>query len=95
MGLTFEWTVKFGDALTAGSMLVGALIVAGTVLYKRGGQEVGAKLTLEALTKQLEEMKTEFKAFSAALREVAVQRSQIDLLMKWYDELRRGVGKIE
>jgi hypothetical protein len=94
MGLTFEWTVNAGEALTAGSMLGSALIIAGTFLYKRGGHEIGVKYTLEALESQLAEMKTEFKAFSAALREVAVQRSQIDLLMKWYDELRRGVGKI-
>jgi len=49
-------------------------------------------LTLKALTKELTEMKTEFKAFSQTLEKVAVQEMQIGLLMKWYDELRHGDG---
>lgn len=88
MGFSFEWTVKFGDVLT----LIGALAVAASFLYKRGGQEAGVALTLEALAKEFTEMKTEFKGFAETLQTVAVQEVKIGLLMKWYDELRHGQG---
>lgn len=91
MGIAFEWTVKFGDVLT----LFGAFCVAAAFLYRRGGQDVGVKLTLEALTKELTEMKTEFRTFGETLKKVAIQEMQINLLMKWYDELRRGIGFIK
>lgn len=91
MGIAFEWTVKFGDVLT----MFGAFAVAAAFLYRRGGQEVAVKLTLEALTRELTEMKKEFHAFSETLQKVAVQEMQIGLLMKWYDELRRGEGFIK
>jgi hypothetical protein len=37
-------------------------------------------------------MKTEFKTFSETLQKIAVQETKIELLMKWYDELRRARG---
>lgn len=91
MGLTFEWTVKLGDILTMG----GALMVAAAFLYNRGGKEAGDQMTLRALSKEFKEMKTEFKAFSETLAKIAVQETKIELLMQWYDELRRGVGFIQ
>lgn len=90
-GLNFEWTFRIGDILTFAS----GLVVAASLLYRRGGNDAGIKITLRALTEQLAEMKTEFKTFGEAMKEVAVQKMQIGLLMKWYDELRRGIGKIE
>jgi len=90
MGLNFEWTIKAGDILT----MLGAFVVAAGILYRRGGQEAGVRLTLEALTRELTEMKTEFKSFGEILKKVAIQEMQIGLLMKWYDELRRGKGRI-
>jgi hypothetical protein len=91
MGLTFEWTVKLGDLLTMG----GALMVAAAFLYNRGGKEAGDQMTLRSLSKEFKEMKTEFKAFSETLAKIAVQETKIELLMQWYDELRRGVGFIQ
>src|ERR1700743_3605299 len=91
MGLTFEWTVKLGDLLTIAS----AVIVVMAFLHKRGGPEASVHMTLEALNTQVTEMKTEFKAFSETLKKVAVQEVQIGLLMKWYDELRRGEGFVQ
>lgn len=90
MGITFEWTVKIGDFLTLGA----ALIVAASFLYKRGGQETGTQFTLDAMSNQLDKMETEFKEFSDTLKKVAIQEMQIGLLMKWYDELRRGEGYV-
>jgi hypothetical protein len=87
-GITFEWTFKFGDVFT----LIGALVVAASFLYKRGGHDTGTKLTLEAMASELKEMKSEFKEFTAAMTRMAVQETKINLLMKWYDELRRGKG---
>lgn len=91
MGLAFEWTVKLGDILTMG----GAVMVAAAFLYNRGGKEAGDSMTLRALSKEFTEMKTEFKAFSDTLQKIAVQETKIELLMKWYDELRHGQGFIQ
>ena len=91
MGIGFEWTVKLGDVLT----ILGALGVIAAFLHKRGGQETGAQLTLEAMSRELTEMKTEFKEFSETLKQVAVQEVKIGLLMKWYDELRHGEGFVK
>jgi predicted CopG family antitoxin len=52
-------------------------------------------MTLNALSKEFKEMKTEFKAFSETLQKIAVQETKIELLMQWYDELRRGIGYIQ
>jgi hypothetical protein len=40
-------------------------------------------------------MKTEFKTFSETLQKIAVQETKIELLMKWYDELRHGDGFVQ
>ncbi|MBR1033909.1 hypothetical protein [Bradyrhizobium liaoningense] len=91
MGLSFEWTVKLGDILT----MCGAVMVAAAFLYNRGGKEAGDQMSLNALSKEFTEMKSEFKAFSETLQKIAIQEMKIDLLMKWYDELRRGEGYIQ
>jgi hypothetical protein len=91
MGLTFEWTVKLGDILTMG----GAVMVAAAFLYNRGGKEAGDSMTLQALAREFGEIKTEFKTFSETLQKIAVQETKIELLMKWYDELRHGSGFIQ
>lgn len=87
----FEWTVKLGDVF----WLVGAFAMAGAFLYNRGGKEAGDSMTLNALSKEFSEMKAEFKTFSETLQKIAVQETKIDLLMKWYDELRRGEGWLQ
>ena len=91
MGLAFEWTFRAGDIFA----LVGGLSVAAAFLYNRGGKEAGDQMTLQALSKEFTEMKTEFKAFSETLSKIAVQETKIELLMKWYDELRHGEGFIQ
>ena len=91
MGPTFEWTFRAGDILTC----FGGIAIAAAFLYRRGGQEVSVQITLEALTRELTEMKTEFKSFGETLKKVAIQEMQIGLLMKWYDELRRGEGYVK
>lgn len=91
MGLTFEWTVKLGDLLTMG----GAVMVAAAFLYNRGGKEAGDQMSLQALSKEFGEMKTELKTFSDTLQKIAVQETKIELLMKWYDELRHGDGFVQ
>lgn len=89
-GLAFEWTFRAGDILT----FIGGVSVAAAFLYRRGGDETAIKMTLKSVTDELAEMKIEFKSFGETLKEVAVQKMQIALLMKWYDELRRGIGRI-
>lgn len=86
----FEWTFRAGDVLT----FAGGVFVAAAFLYRRGGEDTRLKITMDAFTKELNEMKTEFKSFGDTLKKVAIQEMQIGLLMKWYDELRRGKGII-
>jgi hypothetical protein len=91
MGLAFEWTFRIGDVFA----MVGGLSLAAAFLYNRGGKEAGDQMTLNALSKEFVEMKAEFKTFSDTLQKIAIQEMKIDLLMKWYDELRRGEGYIQ
>jgi hypothetical protein len=91
MGFGFEWTVRAGDILT----FIGGIFVAGSLLYKRGGQDATLKVTMKAFTDELAEMKSEFKSFGETLKKVAIQEMQIGLLMKWYDELRNGKGIVK
>ena len=50
------------------------------------------QVTLESLANELRELKDQFKTFGETLTTVATQEVKINLLMKWYDELRRGDG---
>ena len=89
--IDFDWSMKFGDVLT----LAGAVFVGGSFLYRRGGVDVKTSMILKALTDDMGELKADMKIFASSIAELAAQKIQINLLMKWYDELRRGVGKIE
>lgn len=86
--MLFEWTFRAGDVLT----FLGGVSIAAAFLYRRGGEDARTSIILKELTRDFGEMKTEFKAFSQTLAKVAVQEVQIGLLMKWYDELRNGIG---
>lgn len=88
--MNFEWTFRAGDVLG----LIGGLSVAAAFLYRRGGDDISVKMTLNAMAEQLAEMKTELSEFGRAMSKLAVQETKIDLLMKWYDELRNGKGII-
>lgn len=88
--MLFEWTFRAGDILT----FIGGVAIAAAFLYRRGGEDTRTSLILKELTKDFNEMKIEFKAFSQTLAKVAVQEVQIGLLMKWYDELRNGIGVV-
>lgn len=70
----------------------GALVVAAGVLYRRVEADAGMQILVKELAKDFSEMKDEMKSFGKAISELAVQRAEINLLMKWYDELRRGGG---
>ena len=90
MGFGFELTIRAGDVLT----FIGGIFVAAAFLYRRGGDDATIKVTLKTMMEEFSEMKSEFKGFSETLNKVAIQEMQIGLLMKWYDELRRGKGII-
>jgi hypothetical protein len=73
----------------------GALVVAAGIVYRRGGSDANMQIVVKELAKDFSEMKDEMKAFSKAVSDLAVQRAEINLLMKWYDELRRGIGIVK
>lgn len=87
----FEWTFRAGDVLT----FVGGLGVAAAFLYRRGGSDVELKLAVAACLKEISAIKAELSEFGKAMTKLAVQETKIDLLMKWYDELRRGEGFVK
>jgi hypothetical protein len=89
--MIFEWTFRAGDILT----FVGGLAVAAAFLYRRGGSDVELKLAVAACLKHISEIKLELSEFGKAMTRMAVQETKIDLLMKWYDELRRGEGWVK
>jgi hypothetical protein len=86
MGLTFEWTVKLGDILTWAARSWWLRPSSTTEAAKKPV----ISMSLNALSKEFGEMKSEFKTFSETLQKIAVQETKIELLMKWYDELRHG-----
>jgi hypothetical protein len=86
--MNFEWTFRAGDLLA----FIGAAGAAAAFLYRRGGSDVELKLAVAACLKEMSEIKSELSEFGKAMTKLAVQETKIDLLMKWYDELRRGDG---
>jgi hypothetical protein len=86
----FEWTFRAGDILT----FIGGLGVAAAFLYRRGGDDASLKAAMARCLEEISEMKSELAEFGKAMTKLAVQETKIDLLMKWYDELRRGKGII-
>jgi hypothetical protein len=91
MGLGFEWSIRFGDILT----FAGGLFVAATLIFGTGRSTGKLETAVTACLKEISEMKSELSEFGKALTKIAVQETKVDLLMKWYDELRRGIGKID
>ena len=89
--LAFEWTFRAGDVLT----FVGGVGVAAAFLYRRGSSDADLKNAVTACLKEISEMKVELSEFGKAMTRMAVQETKIDLLMKWYDELRNGKGIIK
>lgn len=95
--ISFDWSIRAGDVLT----MVGALGVAGGILYRRGRDEsaleTAVKNCLEEISTLREEitaLNNEMKQFATIIAKIAVQETKVELLMKWYDELRRGIGVI-
>lgn len=86
--MNFEWTFRAGDILT----FIGGCAAAAAFLYRRGGSDVELKLAVAACLKEISEIKVELSEFGKAMTRLAVQETKINLLMKWYDELRRGKG---
>jgi hypothetical protein len=91
MGLTFEWTLKFGDVLT----LLGALVVAGAFLYRKGGTETGIKVTLQKLAYDFGKMQTEIEKISEVLINQADQNRRIIHLEEDVRDLRHGKGFVQ
>jgi hypothetical protein len=89
--MLFEWTFRAGDILT----FFGGIAVAAAFLYRRGGSDADLKSAVAACLKEMSEIKSELSEFGRAMTKLAVQETKIDLLMKWYDELRRGRGWVQ
>lgn len=89
--MIFEWTFRAGDILT----FIGGVGVAAAFLYRRGGDDASLKAAMARCLEEISQMKGELQEFGKAMTKLAVQETKIDLLMKWYDELRRGEGFVK
>lgn len=87
-GVSFEWTFRAGDILT----FVGGCVVAGTFLFRSGGNLGRLETAMSRCLEEISQMKGELSEFGKAMTKLAVQETKINLLMRWYDELRRGKG---
>ena len=90
MNLVFEWTFRAGDMMT----LIGGICVAGALLFKSGGNLAKLETAMEQSLEEITQIKGELSEFGKAMTRMAVQETKIDLLMKWYDELRNGKGLV-
>lgn len=84
----FEWTVRFGDLLT----MAGAILVAFSVIYRRGREESHTDDSVNRALTELKDIKDQIEKMNEKLSKVDTINMQVTLLMKWYDELRRGIG---
>lgn len=87
----FDWSVRFGDIL----VFIGGITVAVTFIYRRGAFDTEMKIAIKTLTEDFTEMKDNMKIFGQSLANYQGMEIKINLLMKWYDELRRGIGRVE
>lgn len=90
MNVNFTWDLRIGDVV----IFVGALATAGSFLFRSGGSLVKLQEALTHALEQIAELKEDVAKMGVVLIELAVQKEQIGMLMKWYDELRRGTGYI-
>lgn len=88
--MAFEWTIRFGDILTVG----GALFVGFGILLRRTRSDADLSNAVKTALMEISEIKAELKEFARSMGQIAIQEVRINLLMKWYDELRRGKGRI-
>ena len=88
MDLKFTWTITAGDITT----LIGALCVAGAFLFRGGATLTKLQNAVARALEEIGELKTDVKQMGRVLTELAVQKEQITMLTKWYDEIRNRVG---
>jgi NifU-like protein involved in Fe-S cluster formation len=90
LGMHFEWTFRAGDIITAITFITAAC----AFLYRRGSTDTKLEMAISACVAEISEMKKELAKFADLMVKMAVQETKLNLLMKWYDELRNGKGII-
>lgn len=90
MAIDFEWSFRFGDVLSC----VGGLSIAGAFLFTQGRKYGKLEAAMIRCLEEISSIKVELTVFSAAMTRLAVQEDRVNLLMRWYDELRNGRGII-
>ena len=91
MAVDFDWTVRLTDIVT----WVGLLGAGATYFINKGKEETVLEDSVKQALLELTEVKKQVTKFNEVASDFAVQKMQIALLMKWYDELRRGEGFVQ
>lgn len=91
MQLAFEWTIRVGDLLA----FIGGLAIAAGFFYRRGRSEMSVQFLVTDLKGDVSNLEKEVKSLNATMTKFAVIENNVSLLMKWYDELRHGIGLVK
>ena len=90
MNVNFDWTIHFGDVM----VVLAALSTAAAYLFRGGGKFKQLQLAIDSALAEISDLKSEISQINKILTQLAVQEERLTMLTKWYDELRRGVGRI-
>ena len=88
------FSFRIADIITV-TGLIGAMYSAFTVVRKTGKDNAVQTMLLEQSVKRLDDMEKDVRSIATVITELAHQKESIERLMRWYDELRRGIGKID
>lgn len=80
--------IKPGDILTMLTMIGTGI----AVMRRNDRSHVERNFKLDRCILDIENIHKKVEIMNTTVNEVSKQKMQIDLLMKWYDELRHGVG---
>jgi hypothetical protein len=81
--------------ITVGFVQTMAILGGGAVFMLKAGKSAGRVETLLSHhTDSIAELASDLKQIQPILAQIAVQKSEIANLTKWYDELRHGEGYV-
>jgi cob(I)alamin adenosyltransferase len=78
----FEWSVRLGDLLVISTFFA-------SFLFRSGGNVKELQMAVQNALQEISDLKKTLAKVNDLLTQVAVQDERLNMLMKWYDELRK------